>query len=57
MCVEKGELVKEYFLLICYNLSCVESVEMLSVVDVEEILVILLLGVILEFELVLKVFN
>lgn len=57
-CVEKGEeLIKEYLLLICYNLECVIKGEMFGVDDVEEIFVICLFGVILEFQVVFKVLN
>ena len=54
---EKGESVKEHLLLTRYNPSRVESAEMLSVADVEEILAIPLLGVIPESEAVLKASN
>lgn len=52
-----AEPVKEHLLLTRYNPSRVEEGEMLSVVDVEEILAIPLLGVIPESEAVLKASN
>lgn len=54
---EKGESVQEHLLLTRYNPARVESAEMLSVADVEEILAIPLLGVIPESEAVLKASN
>ena len=57
MRAEKGEPVKEHLLLTRYNPTRVESAEMLSVADVEEILAIPLLGVIPESEAVLKASN
>ena len=54
---EQGKPVKEHLLLTRYNPQRVESAEMLSVADVEEILAIPLLGVIPESEAVLKASN
>lgn len=48
-CVENGEeFIKEYLLLMCYNLGCVSRGDMLSMEDVLEILCIKFVGVILE---------
>ena len=52
-----GEPIKEHLLLTRYNPVRVEGGEMLSVVDVEDILAIPLLGVIPESEAVLKASN
>ena len=57
MRAEQGKAVKEHLLLTRYNPLRVESAEMLSVADVEEILAIPLLGVIPESEAVLKASN
>lgn len=54
---EGREPIKEYLLLTRYNPERVESGEMLSVADVEEILSINLLGVIPESQAVLKASN
>lgn len=54
---EQGLSVKEHLMLTRYNPERVESAEMLSVADVEEILAIPLLGVIPESEAVLKASN
>jgi len=57
MRAEQGKSVQEHLLLTRYNPTRVESDEMLSVADVEEILAIPLLGVIPESESVLKASN
>lgn len=57
MRAEQGKAVKEHLLLTRYNPARVETAEMLSVADVEEILAIPLLGVIPESESVLKASN
>ena len=54
---ENREPIKEFLLLTRYNPTRVESGEMLSVADVEEILSIKLLGVIPESQAVLKASN
>ena len=54
---ENREPIKEFLLLTRYNPTRVESGEMLSVTDVEEILSIKLLGVIPESQAVLKASN
>ncbi len=54
---EKGEKIKEHLLLTRYSAARVDSGEMLSVTDVEEILSIPLLGVIPESQAVLKASN
>ncbi len=57
MRAEQGKNVKEHLLLTRYNPHRVETAEMLSVADVEEILAVPLLGVIPESEAVLKASN
>ncbi|MAI63509.1 MAG: septum site-determining protein MinD [Alteromonas sp.] len=57
MRAEQGKAVKEHLLLTRYNPARVETAEMLSVADVEEILAIPLLVVIPESESVLKASN
>lgn len=57
MRAEQGKSVKEHLLLTRYNPQRVETAEMLSVADVEEILAVPLLGVIPESEAVLKASN
>ncbi len=54
---EQGERIKEHLLLTRYSPARVESGEMLSVSDVEDILSIPLLGVIPESQAVLKASN
>lgn len=54
---ENGEQIKEHLLLTRYSATRVESGEMLSVTDVEDILSIPLLGVIPESQAVLKASN
>lgn len=57
MRAEQGKNVKEHLLLTRYNPHRVETAEMLSVADVEEILAVPLVGVIPESEAVLKASN